>query len=240
MANDSRQAERERLCEEIRAEAKETAPYLGQEAFSESVMKALATVPRHLFVLPEYRRRAYENRPLPIGAGQTISQPYIVAAMSDLARVGPGDRVLEVGTGCGYQAAVLAELGCEVYSIERHESLVQMALGNLRAAGYERVHVKAGDGSRGWPEAAPFRAILVTAAAEGEVPRALVEQLAPGGRIVAPIEGKGRTWGFLHDQQLTVLVKDDQGAVTMQSLLPVAFVPLIENEAAPDRRSEST
>jgi protein-L-isoaspartate(D-aspartate) O-methyltransferase len=160
--------------------------------------------------------------------------------MSDLARVEPGDRVLEVGTGCGYQAAVLAELGCDVYSIERHESLASMAVENLREAGYARVHVKAGDGSKGWPEAAPFQAILVTAAAEGEVPSALVEQLAPGGRIVVPIEGKGRTWGFLHDQQLTVLVKDEEGAVTTKSLLPVAFVPLIEGEAAPDRRSGQT
>ena len=238
MASERWQEQRERLCEEIRGEALETASYLGQEAFSDDVMRAMAKVPRHLFVLPEYRIRAYENRPLPIGAGQTISQPYIVAAMTDLARVGAGDKVLEVGTGCGYQAAVLAELGCEVYSVERHESLVRLAIQNLREAGYEKVHVKAGDGSKGWLEAAPFQAILVTAAAEGDVPPALVEQLAPGGRIVIPIEDKGRAWGFLHGQQLTVLEKDERAQVSKQSLLPVAFVPLIESEAEAGRSPE--
>jgi protein-L-isoaspartate(D-aspartate) O-methyltransferase len=232
MNDDRWQAARGRLCDEIRAEARLTASYLGQETFSETVMRAMESVPRHLFVPPDLRELAYENRPLPIGRGQTISQPYIVAAMTDLARVGKGSRVLEVGTGCGYQAAVLAELGCEVYSIERFESLTLQAKNNLQEAGYPQVRVKAGDGNKGWPEAAPFDAILVTAAAEGDVPPALVEQLARGGRIVIPIEERGRRWAFFGSQQLCVLSKDESGKVHRSDLLPVAFVPLLEGVVA--------
>ncbi len=191
-------------------------------------MRAMATVPRHLFVPPDLRELAYDNRPLPIGKGQTISQPYIVAAMTDLARVGKGSRVLEVGTGCGYQAAVLAEIGCEVHSIERFESLARQARKNLSEAGYPQIEIKAGDGNAGWPQAAPFDAILVTAAAEGDVPAALIEQLAPGGRIVIPIEERGRRWAFFGGQQLCVLTKDEAGKVARSDLLPVAFVPLLE------------
>jgi protein-L-isoaspartate(D-aspartate) O-methyltransferase len=228
MNEDPWRAARASLCDEIRAEAGLTASYLGQETFSEAVMRAMATVPRHLFVPPDLRELAYENRPLPIGRGQTISQPYIVAAMTDLARVDAGARVLEVGTGCGYQAAVLAELGCEVYSIERFESLALQAGKNLREAGYPQVHIKAGDGNAGWPEAAPFDAIVVTAAAEGDVPSALIEQLALGGRIVIPLEERGRRWTLFGSQQLCVLTKDDSGKVKCAELLPVAFVPLLE------------
>jgi protein-L-isoaspartate(D-aspartate) O-methyltransferase len=228
MNEDPWRAARESLCDEIRAETRLTASYLGVEAFSEAVMRAMATVPRHLFVPSGLRELAYENRPLPIGQGQTISQPYIVAAMTDLARVDEGARVLEVGTGCGYQAAVLAEIGCEVYSIERFESLTLQAKENLQQAGYPQVHVKAGDGAKGWPEAAPFDAVLVTAAVAGGVPAALIEQLAPGGRIVIPLEERSRRWAFFHGQQLCVLSKDDKGETQLSELLPVAFVPLIE------------
>lgn len=228
MNDDRWLAARKRLCDEIRAEARLTASYLGQQTFSEAVMQAMAAVPRHLFVPPDLRELAYENRPLPIGKGQTISQPYIVAAMTDLARVAEGSRVLEVGTGCGYQAAVLAETGCEVYSIERFESLAMQAGKNLQEAGYPQVRVRAGDGNKGWPEAAPFDAILVTAAAEGDVPAALIEQLAPGGRIIIPIEERGRRWAFFGGQQLCVLTKDETGEVARSDLLPVAFVPLLE------------
>jgi protein-L-isoaspartate(D-aspartate) O-methyltransferase len=183
------------------------------------VLAALRRVPRHEFVPDDVRGEAYEDRPLPIGHGQTISQPYIVAVMAELARIGPGDRVLEVGTGSGYAAAVLAELAADVYTIEIVEPLAEQARRNLERAGYGRVHVRAGDGYRGWPEAAPFDAVLVAAAAP-RLPAPLVEQLAPGGRLVIPVS---RGAGF--EQELEVHVKTAEG-LRVERVFPVRFVPM--------------
>ena len=181
------------------------------------VLAALRAVPRHELVPEAVRELAYEDHPLPIGQNQTISQPYIVALMSELAHVKPGDRVLEVGTGSGYQAAVLAELGAEVYSIEIVEPLARRAAADLARLGYaERVHVRAGDGYRGWPEHAPFAAIVVTAAPPA-VPQPLVEQLAVGGRLVIPV---GDAY-----QELRVIVRTESG-VREEPSIPVRFVPM--------------
>jgi protein-L-isoaspartate(D-aspartate) O-methyltransferase len=182
-----------------------------------AVLRAMRTVPRHEFVPARARADAYADRPLPIGHGQTISQPYVVALMTELATVKPGDRVLEIGTGSGYQAAILCAIGAEVYTVEILEPLARAAEAVLRRLGYGRVHVRHGDGSRGWPEAAPFAAVVVTAAAP-EVPAALVAQLAPGGRLVIPV-GEG-------EQELRVLVRTPSGIETRASV-PVQFVPLV-------------
>jgi protein-L-isoaspartate(D-aspartate) O-methyltransferase len=176
-------------------------------------------VQRHLFVPPLQRAYAYENRPLPIGHGQTISQPYIVALMTELLGVKPGDRVLEIGTGSGYQAAVLAELGAEVYTIEIVEPVGLAGAQALREAGYGRVKTRIGDGYAGWPEAAPFDAVIVTAA-PAAIPAPLVAQLKTGGRMVVPV-------GAAHEtQQLMVGVKRADGTLEERRTLPVRFVPL--------------
>ena len=182
----------------------------------ERVLAAMAAVPRHEFVPPELRRQAYADRPLPIGDGQTISQPFVVALMSERLGLKPGDAVLEVGTGSGYQAAVLAQLGCRVYSIEILPELATEARQRLARLGYN-VEVRAGDGFFGWPEAAPFDAIIITAATP-EVPAALVQQLAPGGRIILP----------LGDDSGQTLVLGTNGArgLTLEKLGGVAFVPM--------------
>ena len=182
-----------------------------------SVMRALDEVPREYFVPPDYSAVAYADHALPIACGQTISQPYVVALMTELAAVKPGDRVLEIGTGSGYQAAILCALGAEVYTVEIVEPLARGAEAVLRRLGYGRVHVRHGDGSRGWPEAAPFAAVVVTAAAP-EVPAALVAQLAPGGRLVIPV-GEG-------EQELRVLVRTPSGIETRAGV-PVQFVPMV-------------
>jgi protein-L-isoaspartate(D-aspartate) O-methyltransferase len=182
-----------------------------------AVLRAMRTVSRHEFVPVRLRRDAYGDQPLPIGHGQTISQPYIVALMTELAAVKPGDRVLEIGTGSGYQAAVLAELGGQVRSIEIVAPLARSAAETLRRLGYARVQVRHGDGYRGWPEAAPFDAIVVTAAPP-EVPAALLAQLAPGGRLVIPV-GTGA-------QELRLLVRTPSGVETRRSV-PVRFVPMV-------------
>ena len=188
------------------------------------VLEAMAEVPRHRFVPEGWAVRAYEDRPLPIGREQTISQPYIVALMTQLARVRPADRVLEVGTGSGYQAAVLAEIGARVYTIEIVGELARTARRRLERLGYEGVEVRHGDGYRGWPEAAPFDAVIVTAAPE-EMPDALVEQLAPGGRLVAPVGPVGGV------QRLTVVEKSPDGETTTRSVAPVRFVPMVRDTA---------
>lgn len=181
-----------------------------------NVLAAMRTVPRHLFVPPEVRYQAYADHPLPIGDGQTISQPYIVGLMSELMAVKPGDKVLEIGTGSGYQAAVLAAMGCTVYTIEIREALARSAAERLANLGYGSVQVRAGDGYAGWPEAAPFAGIIVTAAPE-RIPQPLVEQLAVGGRLVIPV-------GSFY-QQLKVLTKGRDGLV-QRDVIPVRFVPM--------------
>ena len=187
--------------------------------FDSAVIDAMDRTPRHEFVPEDLRRLAYANRPLPIGYGQTISQPYVVAWMTDALRLEPGDRVLEVGTGSGYQAAVLAPLVEAVYTIEIIEALGETATARLARLGYDSVQVRVGDGYYGWPERAPFDAIIVTAAAS-HVPPPLVQQLKPGGRMVIPV---GRQFDV---QYLTLVDKDAEGQVTLRQTLPVAFVPL--------------
>jgi len=210
---------RDRMLKEIESETRTTRDRTGRDRLSPAVMEAMGRVPREEFVPAEVADRAYDNRPLPIGQGQTISQPFIVALMTDLLDPEPEDRVLEVGTGCGYQAAVLAGLVGEVWSIETIPELGNAAAQRLARLGYGNVHVRIGDGSQGWPEEAPFDGILVTAGAGG-VPDALVEQLAPGGRLVIPVGGGGM------GQDLRVVSKDAGGEVSGRSVLPVAFVPL--------------
>lgn len=195
----------------------------GRERLDPRVIDAMATVPRHEFVPAPFRDQAYDNIPLPIGEGQTISEPYVVAFMTDLAEVGPEDVVLEVGTGSGYQAAVLARLARHVYTIEIIESLGRGASAALERLGYENVSVKIGDGYRGWPEYAPFDAIVVTAAPEA-VPPPLIEQLGIGGRMVIPVGEQGGV------QSLQVLEKRDNGELTTRNVLPVRFVPLTREE----------
>ncbi|HXH28581.1 MAG TPA: protein-L-isoaspartate(D-aspartate) O-methyltransferase [Candidatus Polarisedimenticolia bacterium] len=182
------------------------------------VLDAMERVPRHLFVPEDLRARAYDDGPLPIGGGQTISQPYIVAFMSEALRTRPGDRVLEIGTGSGYQAAVLATLVAQVYSIEIRPDLARQAADRLQKLGYGNVMVRTGDGHLGWPEQAPFDAIIVTAAPT-ELPQRLVEQLRPGGRMVIPI---GLEEG---DQRLVRITRTETG-VERDTLLPVRFVPM--------------
>ena len=192
------------------------------------VLAAMERIPRERFVPAQEATRAYDDTPLPIGEGQTISQPYIVAYMSELLNVAPDHRVLEIGTGSGYQAAVLAELAKEVYSIEIVPALAQQAAATLASLGYENVHVREGDGYAGWPEHAPFDAIVVTAAPE-RVPAPLLEQLRPGGRLVIPV-------GPMHaTQQLRVVEKDAQGRLHERQITPVRFVPLTGEAAERDR-----
>jgi protein-L-isoaspartate(D-aspartate) O-methyltransferase len=207
------------LIGEIEALGTASPGLFGRETFDPRVLAAMAATPRHEFVPEDLRDLAYANRPLPIGYGQTISQPYVVAWMTDALALEPGDRVLEIGTGSGYQAAVLAELGHRVHTIEIVAPLGRAAAERLARLGYDTVVVRIGDGYFGWPEAAPFEAIIVTAAAN-HVPPPLVEQLAPGGRMVIPVGGPFEV------QYLVVVDKDADGRVTMRQTLPVAFVPL--------------
>ena len=181
------------------------------------VLEALRKVPRERFVPTELEARAYEDNPLPIGQGQTISQPFIVAHMTEALEVSPADRVLEIGTGSGYQAAVLAEIAREVYTIEIVPELARRATSVLRSLGYANTHVREGDGYAGWPEHAPFDRIIVTAAPDN-IPRPLIEQLAPGGRLVIPVGPEGRT------QWMTIVDKTTRGLVERRTI-PVQFVP---------------
>jgi protein-L-isoaspartate(D-aspartate) O-methyltransferase len=209
----------DRLIATIEDEARATARWTGRAAFAPAVLAALRKVERSAFVAAGDAERAYVNAPLPIGHGQTISQPFIVGLMTDLLDLRREDRVLEVGTGSGYQAAVLAELADEIASIEVIPALAAQAAAVLRAQGYGRIALRIGDGGLGWAERAPFDAIIVTAAARA-VPPALVAQLAPGGRMVIPV---GERDGA---QELRLLVKAADGGVNERSVLHVAFVPL--------------
>jgi len=185
-----------------------------------ATLAAMRVVPRHEFVPADVRNLAYGDHPLPIGYEQTISQPYVVAFMTEQLRARPGMKVLEIGTGSGYQAAVLAVIGCDVYTIEIVEPLATAAGALLARLGYTRVHARAGDGYQGWPEAAPFDAVIVTAAAP-EIPPVLLEELKPGGRLVMPV---GPQDGM---QYLVLVEKGAAGKTTRRTLLPVRFVPLV-------------
>ena len=215
MADDEFAARRDNLVDEVRTYA----GYAGDAPFSDAVLATLGRVERHEFVPPGQVRYAYENRPLPIGHGQTISQPYIVALMTDLLEPDENDVVLEVGTGSGYQAAVLAKLVDHVYSIEIIEPLATSARERLERLGYDNVTTKLGDGYYGWEEHAPFDSIIVTAAAS-HVPPPLIGQLKPGGRMVIPVGGRFMT------QLLLLLEKGDDGEVVTRQIGAVRFVPL--------------
>lgn len=190
---------------------------------NEKVLAAMTSVPRHLFVPPDMRRHAYKDHPLPIGHGQTISQPYIVAMMTEVLGLEPGKKVLEIGTGSGYQAAVLSELTPEVYTIEVIETLAEQARKRFEELGYTTIRSRTGDGYFGWEEQAPFDAIIVTCAA-GHVPPPLIKQLALGGRMVIPVGG------VYAIQRLILVTSDNEGRVEHRDLIPVRFVPMIGHE----------
>jgi protein-L-isoaspartate(D-aspartate) O-methyltransferase len=220
---DRHSAQRARMVAEIAAMARETARATGRPSLSPAVMAAMGRVPRHRFVPSVQQAFAYDNRALPIGEGQTISQPFLVALMTDLLDPKPGHTVLEVGTGSGYQAAVLAELVAKVYTIEIVEPLGRRAMQLLDELGYRNVEVRIGDGYSGWPDAAPFDSIVVTAAPV-QIPAPLIEQLKPGGRMVIP--------GGAADMQYLLLVeKRPDGTTTTRRTLPVRFVPFTRERA---------
>ena len=212
-------AERQKMMGEVLADANATASYSGIPALSPAVIAAMGKVERHRFVPAALAASAYLNRPLPIGHGQTISQPFIVALMTDLMELKAGDKVLEIGTGSGYQAAVLAEIASAVYTIEIIEPLGIEAGERLKSLGYHNVQTRVGDGYYGWPESAPFDAIIVTAASS-HVPPPLIKQLKPGGRMVIPLGTQFMV------QHLMLVEKQKNGSVTSRQILPVLFVPL--------------
>jgi protein-L-isoaspartate(D-aspartate) O-methyltransferase len=213
-------AERARMVATIEAYAKQASIALGRDSIAPEILKVVGNVPRHEFVPDGLRGDAYADRPLPIGYGQTISQPFIVAVMTDLLRVRPDDVVLEVGTGSGYQAAVLAHLARRVHTIEIVPALAESAAARLQRLGYDNVETRLGDGYYGWEAAAPFDGIMVTAAAS-QIPPPLIQQLKRGGRMVIPL---GAPFAL---QRLVLVERNaDDGRVTAQQLLPVAFVPL--------------
>ncbi len=210
---------RQALMRLIEQDVRETSTYLGKKNLDPRVMRAMAGVPRHQFVADRYRDEAYENRPLPIGHGQTISQPYIVAIMTELVEPRPDHKALEIGTGSGYQAAVLSRLVARVYSMEIVEPLGEQAGERLRRLGYDNVEVKIADGYFGWIEHAPFDIIVVTAAAS-HIPPPLVKQLKPGGRMIIPVGSRFLT------QQLLLVRKNRDESLDVRQILPVRFVPL--------------
>ena len=229
-------ARRNAMVAEIEAEVASTRKWLGKPRLDPRVVAALSKVPRHRFVPAINRSHAYENRPQPIGHGQTISQPFMVAIMTDLADLGPYNRVLEIGTGCGYQTAILAELAAQVYSLEIVHELAEPAAARLHDLGYENIEIQRGDGALGWREHAPFDAILVTAAAWQRIPPALIAQLAPGGRLIIPVDRSASVARFPYldqNQELMVVTKDKEGRIAERNVLPVAFVPLVERSADP-------
>lgn len=207
------------MIQDIEADVRLTSVYINKKELDPKVMDAMRKVPRHEFVPWQARHKAYENRPLPIGHGQTISQPYIVALMTDLLEPKRQHKVLEVGTGSGYQAAILAELVAEVFTIEIIEPLGNEAKERLKQLNYKNVHVRIGDGYYGWEEHGPFDGIVVTAATS-HIPPPLIHQLKPGGRMVIPVGSRFMV------QQLVVVEKDAKGKLTTRQILPVRFVPL--------------
>ncbi|HEX5364831.1 MAG TPA: protein-L-isoaspartate(D-aspartate) O-methyltransferase [Gallionella sp.] len=216
--NDRHAVARRLMVEEIRAMANETGDVVARP-ISDRVLSVMAEVPRHRFVPEGESYCAYFNHPLPIGYGQTISQPYIVALMTDLLALDRRHRVLEVGTGSGYQTAVLSEMAGKVYSMEIVEPLAARAANLLRKLGYANVQVKSGDGHAGWPEQAPFDSIIVTAAAD-RIPQPLLDQIKPGGRMVIPVGDCS------YVQELILITKDIDGLSHRKDILPVRFVPL--------------
>lgn len=219
-------AQRQAMVDAIAADVRATASWTGRAALDKRVMAAMRKVPRHRFVPARHADAAYDDQPLPIGAGQTISQPYIVALSTDLIAPQAHHVVLEIGTGSGYQAAVLAELVDRVCSVEIVEPLARAASATLRALGYDRVETKIGDGWQGWPERGPFDGIIVTAAAP-EVPPALIDQLKPGAKMVIPVGP------HFAEQELMLIEKLADGQVRQRSILPVRFVPLTGGERKP-------
>jgi len=206
---DERRAERERM----------VAEQIAQRGVSDArLLEALRTVPRHRFIPAEWQREAYTDGPLPIGEGQTISQPYVVAKMTELLALKGGERVFELGTGSGYQAAVASRLCAHVYTVEIVPKLAERAVGVIRGLGYDNVSIRVGDGFRGWPEAAPFDAMLITAAV-AELPDGLLKQLKPGGRAVMPVGPK------LGIQDLVLVEKSADGKAATKTIFPVRFVP---------------
>jgi len=218
-ADDSFATVRGKMVQVVQHEFQASAGELGLDKLDGRVAIAMGKVPRHEFVAADLWQHAYENRPLPIGYGQTISQPYIVAAMSQLLQLRPGERVLEIGTGSGYQAAILAELEVLVFTIEIIPPLGEAARDGLKRLGYRRIETRVGDGHYGWPDRKPFDAIIVTAATN-HIPPPLLEQLKVGGRMVIPV---GNPFAVQH---LVLVKKDSAGRITTRKILPVRFVPL--------------
>jgi protein-L-isoaspartate(D-aspartate) O-methyltransferase len=218
-AEDGMRTARKALWEDVAFQISRLRTELGFDRLSPAVRETLEMVPRHRFVPVDQQRYAYQNRPLPIGYGQTISQPLIVAMMTEMLQIKPGDRVFELGTGSGYQAAVLDALGAEVYSIEIVPELGVRARETLDASGHANVKTRVGDGYFGWEDAAPFDAIIVTAASD-HIPPPLIRQLKPGGRMLIPVGSRYVT------QNLVLVTRDAQGAVRTREVSPVHFVPL--------------
>jgi protein-L-isoaspartate(D-aspartate) O-methyltransferase len=210
----------QRMLNDIEMEVNQTRRLIGKECLDDRVMAAIKKVPRHKFLPADYRYLAYDNGPAPIGSGQTISQPYIVALMTDLLNTKPTDTILEVGTGSGYQAAVLSKLVKQVYSLEIREELSSQASLRLKKLGYDNVTVRTGDGNLGWPEHAPYNGVIVTAAA-AYIPQPLIDQLRPGARLVMPV---GLPYSY---QELMVIEKKADGKIEARNILGVSFVPLV-------------
>jgi protein-L-isoaspartate(D-aspartate) O-methyltransferase len=225
MATDNYAGRRQDMVAGITDDVRATSRYLGGETLTPQVLQAMATVPRHQFVKKSLQPLAYLNQPLPIGYGQTISQPYIVAVMTNLLQLTPDDTVLEIGTGSGYQAAILGKIAGRVYTMEIITPLARQAKTRLQRLGYNNVEVHTGDGYFGMPLKAPFDAIMVTAAAD-HIPPPLIKQLKPGGRMVIPVGSRFMV------QQLTVIEKTNKGKITSRQVLPVRFVPLTGDASA--------
>jgi len=215
-----------RMITVIENEVQLTRSYIGKDKLDERVMDVMARVPRDYFVPDEVKLMAFNNGPIPIGHGQTISQPYIVALMTDLLQLKPDDSVLEIGTGSGYQTAVLSQLCKQVYSVERIYQLNEIAKQHFKDSIYNNIETCVANGYEGWPEHAPYNAIIVTAAAS-TIPQPLIEQLKPGGNLVIPVGAAGK------HQQLVRVKKDLQGEIVIDPILGVAFVPLINDSVSP-------